>query len=135
MPTNTHASDTRLDLAGVRVYSTLPSFVDRRVQNLNAWRRPHLGQNASTRSARCHEHSARPRRALRLQLNKLEYSKPSTRESGLRYCRCGYECTGQSRTEMDLPRGASLPRNVALVKRIAPEPVLWIAPPSPRAGT
>ena len=36
---------------------------------------------------------------------------------------------------MDFPRGASLPRNTALVMRIAPEPVLWIAPPSPRTGT
>ena len=50
MPTMAHAGGTRLNLAAVRVYSTLLNFADRRVQNLNASRRPHLGQDMSTRS-------------------------------------------------------------------------------------
>ena len=40
-----------------------------------------------------------------------------------------------SRTERDLPRGASLSRNVAFVMRIAPAPELCIAPPSPFGRT
>ena len=79
MPTRAHAGDTRLDLAGVRVYSTLPSFVDRRVQNLNALRRRHLGQNKSTRSTMPRAQRS-PESGSKAPTFKLEYSKPNTRE-------------------------------------------------------